>query len=523
MRTAFAVGLLAAVAHGAEKPNKGMHRMVAKKNVRSVKHDRARVSQHLKRLANLAPSEELKTTILKELDSSTDTDYSEVTAKYGEPSTLDWIVDLYFDDSDDATATSVILDSGSSNLAVAVSSCTNCGKAATDLDMTYASPEECIEVTYGSGEWFGYELASHYVALSSSISTDVTFAGITYQDEFFEGGDTYSGILGMAYDGIANGYSSSTCDSEHGSSKRDFSSGESKPRRLHSGPRTALKASSDETTDTPFMYALDESGAIEKNAFAFAVCDDDAKVSIGGVDESFYTGDISYAETQKTFGEYYGYYLVYMSGLEVDGSDVDLSDADVNKYGGVVVDTGTTLHYLPSSVVKTIETSVKDSVSSVSDSFFSWEACVSSDTISSFPDVVYEFSTSSESDSDTFKITLKPEHYLLSYDSCYYWGFESSTLPIFGNIGMKDKMIVFDITENKMGFADGVCSDESSVKLVAKSAEMIQTKSETNGSEFLLGIASTLAVFGTIMAAVFIVKKHFPKTSDEEETETLLP
>ena len=138
MRTAFAVGLLAAVAHGAEKPNKGMHRMVAKKNVRSVKHDRARVSQHLKRLANLAPSEELKTTILKEFDSSTDTDYSDVTAKYGEPSTLDWIVDLYFDDSDDATATSVILDSGSSNLAVAVSSCTNCGKAATDLDMTYA-------------------------------------------------------------------------------------------------------------------------------------------------------------------------------------------------------------------------------------------------------------------------------------------------------------------------------------------------------------------------------------------------
>jgi len=82
-------------------------------------------------------------------------------------------------------------------------------------------------------------------------------------------------------------------------------------------------------------------------------------------------------------------------------------------------------------------------------------------------------------------------------------------------------MLVFDITDNKVGFADGVCSDESSVKL-AKTAEMIRTESETNGSEFVLGMASTLAVFGTIMAAVFVVKKHFPKTSDEE-TETLLP
>ena len=69
---------------------------------------------------------------------------------------------------------------------------------------------------------------------------------------------------------------------------------------------------SDSTAATPLMYALADAGAIDSNVFAVAMCGDDAEVSIGGVDEDFYTGDINYAETQMTFGEYYGYYLVYM-------------------------------------------------------------------------------------------------------------------------------------------------------------------------------------------------------------------
>jgi hypothetical protein len=64
----------------------------------------------------------------------------------------------------------------------------------------------CIEVTYGSGEWSGVEVASSYVSLGGDIGTNVTYAGITYQDDFFEGGSSYVGILGMAYEGIANSY-----------------------------------------------------------------------------------------------------------------------------------------------------------------------------------------------------------------------------------------------------------------------------------------------------------------------------
>ena len=68
--------------------------------------------------------------------------YTDIDSYFAYPMTLDWIVDLYFEDSDDATAYPVILDSGSSNLAIAISSCTNCEEASTTLDPTLVSDPE---------------------------------------------------------------------------------------------------------------------------------------------------------------------------------------------------------------------------------------------------------------------------------------------------------------------------------------------------------------------------------------------
>jgi hypothetical protein len=68
--------------------------------------------------------------------------YTDIDSYFAYPMTLDWIVDMYFEDDDDATAYPVILDSGSSNLAVAVSSCTNCEDASTTLDPTLVSDPE---------------------------------------------------------------------------------------------------------------------------------------------------------------------------------------------------------------------------------------------------------------------------------------------------------------------------------------------------------------------------------------------
>ena len=114
----------------------------------------------------------------------------------------------------------VIVDTGSSNLALAVSSCSGCGTGSTTLDVTLQS-EECIEVTYGSGAWSGYETATMSIGFlqgsGTNLTDETTMAGITYSDDFFEGSG-YNGILGLAYSDLMEGYSSSECSSSSSSS-----------------------------------------------------------------------------------------------------------------------------------------------------------------------------------------------------------------------------------------------------------------------------------------------------------------
>lgn len=522
--------LLLALLLGVSAETGKIHKFNAVKRSRSLKSDRARVNKHLKTLLARAP-EAHKAAIAKELD--TTVDYPEIEAWYGSPLTLDWIVDVYFDDAL-ATAYKVILDSGSSNLAIATSSCSNCGEAATTLDLSEASPSMCIEVEYGSGSWSGVELASTYVALSSDASTEVTLAGITDQDDFFEGGSSYSGILGMAYEGIANGYYSDLCDTDDDSTSTTSSSSSS--RKGSRGVRgskdtTSTSTSTDsEVADTPLMYALYENGVIASNAFGVKMCGDSAEVSIGGVDSTAYTGDLTLFDTQKTFSEYYGYYLVYASSITVGTTSVTVED--INKYGGLVVDTGTTLHYLPTATVTAIETEIKSSVSSVDTDFFEWSSCIDSDTLSDFPTITYTFAASSDSGATTTDIHLEPFQYLLSYDDCYYWGFEASSLGIFGNIGMVHRVMYFDITNNQVGIADAVCTDDddssSTSTLDAKARNQAPRLSavvaSSSSTELFMGSAAALAVVGAVVGSVFAVVRKFKSASaDTEETKSLLP
>eukprot|EP01083_Nonionella_stella_P119095 355829_1 len=123
--------VLLGLALGAE----ATHVMRANKRNRSIKDDKARVSKHLHTLLKRAPDQH-KDTIQKEIERFSSDSISEIDSWYGYPMTLDWIVDVYFSEDDDATAYKVILDSGSSNLAIAIDDCTNCGKASTTLDLT---------------------------------------------------------------------------------------------------------------------------------------------------------------------------------------------------------------------------------------------------------------------------------------------------------------------------------------------------------------------------------------------------
>jgi len=345
----------------------------------------------------------------------------ETEAYFGYPMTLDYVVDLYIESTDSTVDSyTTIADTGSSNLAVAVSSCSNCASGSTDLSVDYYSPEMCVQVTYGSGSWSGLMADSTFVGMGSDSDysgTDVYFAAITDGSDFFTS-DGFQGILGLGYSGISNQY-------------------------------MECSSSSQQSIDaTPFTDSLASASIIDENIFTMSFCGAVTEMAIGGIDSSQYTGDITYVDTQKTYGEYYGYYLVNIDAISIDGEDIgDVSS--MNTIGGTLVDSGTTLLYLSTSVYSTVKTAVESSLSSLSSSFFEWESCITESDTSSLPTLTFTI--------DSYDLELEPVDYLLYYGNCYYWGISSSSVPIIGNIALQDLIVVFDKDSNKVGFGDAVC------------------------------------------------------------------
>jgi hypothetical protein len=324
----------------------------------------------------------------------------------------------------------------------------------------------------------------------------------------------------------------SSSSSGRSSRGRGSSSERGRGRTEDKSPRRLDELTTTTDVATPYLEVLTAAGAIDESVFAVAMCGDEATVSIGGLDSSMYSGDINYAATQTTMGEYYGYFLIYTSAVTVGTTSVTVED--VNEYGGLVVDTGTTLHYLPTATVKAIETAVTaavDDATVTSKSFYNWESCVSASDLSSFPDVTYTFAESDDDDATTFDVTLSPYHYMLDYDDCYYWGFEESTLGIFGNIGMKDRVVIFDVTNNQIAFATGTCADDDGAATMYKSpAQMMgEVAAEVNKrsyNELAVGLVSAMAVVGTVLASAFVVLNKVSAkaaVAQDEETKTLLP
>ena len=132
-----------------------------------------------------------------------------------------YYVDLTFTNSDGAMQTyPMLVDTGSSNLAVAVAKCTNCGAGhATQLTLNEDASKE-IGVVYGeSGDitsWSGVlatsdtgifaedsgattldDTASALDVTNGEAHATVELAAITSQDSFFGDGD-FAGIWGLA-------------------------------------------------------------------------------------------------------------------------------------------------------------------------------------------------------------------------------------------------------------------------------------------------------------------------------------
>jgi len=171
-----------------------------------------------------------------------------------------------------------------------------------------------------------------------------------------------------------------------------------------------------------------------------------APVVIGDVEESDYTGSLSYTPTKKLMGKTLGYYLVKVKEFKVGGKDLGVGIDAFNTYGGMIVDSGTTELILPVSVYIAFTRLLVKEVKFIDARFFLNAACLTEDGVEKLPSLTLELEGG-------VKLTLPPQNYLIPFDGCYYWGVSASSMALLGNVALQGLSVVFDREKDAVGFA----------------------------------------------------------------------
>lgn len=215
----------------------------------------------------------------------------------------------------------LILDTGSSDLWVATSSCTSCASTEfiTSKSSTYQSSGSSLQINYGSG------------SVKGTPSQDtVSFGGFTItQQELLAASSLTSGLLDSVLSGIMG---------------------------LGFNTISALNA-------TPFWQALYNGNQLSQPLFSFyleryidqSVTDSapGGTLTLGGTNSSLYQGSIEYLSLASAPS----YWLLNVNSLSVQGNTVSVGSSTL-----AAIDTGTTLIAAPSTVAANIWAQVPGSV-----------------------------------------------------------------------------------------------------------------------------------------------------------------
>ncbi|GAA5849920.1 hypothetical protein JCM3766R1_001918 [Sporobolomyces carnicolor] len=220
-----------------------------------------------------------------------------------------------------ATGFSVVLDTGSADLILAEPNCNGC-KSNTpgyqpSSSSTASTTSQNFQITYGSGSAEG-TLVSDVVSIANYTEQSQTFAACSTLNNIVDG--ELSGILGLGFQTIAS-----------------------------SGA-------------TPLVQALAQDGKLPEEVFGFAFethtftiasspTAPGGTLTIGGVDTSAYSGSINWISIVQPAG----YWSIPLQDISVGGQSLGIS------VDQVVIDTGTTLIGVPTSIAESIYAQVPNS------------------------------------------------------------------------------------------------------------------------------------------------------------------
>ncbi len=308
----------------------------------------------------------------------------------------------------------VVLDTGSTTLAVAGSSCTNCGVTPSYSPGSTGSDQHSTSTAeYGDQSMWQAENFSDTVAVTGDSSLTMRFASITSQTGFFRQGVPSEGILGLGGEAIAS-------------------------------PGTDA-------------YIAERTKSSLGDNFAVQLCVDDGTLWFGAPDKSSEASAEAYTPLVQITSEP-SYYAVNVASAGIGSASIGIS-------GEAVVDTGTSIMVLSSAAVNSLISAVTSSPSysaAFGSQTLSGDAsnidCLTSSMTAEQVDAALPPFTITLPDTGTGSFTLSlpaTQSYFIPVEGQFCFGVASvDGLPtILGDAFLHGVVAIFDVDKSQIGFA----------------------------------------------------------------------
>ncbi|KAL9234866.1 hypothetical protein vseg_009684 [Gypsophila vaccaria] len=205
------------------------------------------------------------------------------------------------------------------------------------------------------------------------------------------------------------------------------------------------------------------------------------------------------------------HYNVGMKSVEVGGEVLKLSTGSSGSDRGVVIDSGTTLAYLPDDIYNAIVEKVLSKhaelkLHTIEDQFKCFEYTENIDD--GFPSIIFTFE-------ESLTLTILPHEYFFPLDDgeqkwCFGWmnsGMQTrdgKDITILGDIVLSNKLVYYDLENKTIGWAPYNCS--SSIKVKDKDSGTINTVGAHNlSSANSLILSTNLLILFTLINFLFII------------------
>jgi hypothetical protein len=208
------------------------------------------------------------------------------------------------------------LDTGSTTTGVAQTSCTDCAGLSPmySPSATATDTHGSASTQYGDGSTWAGEIFTDSVGLGNDTpNVNLSFVAINTEDGFFDdNGNLYQGILGL-------------------------------------GPDDLL-----ERGTNSFVDKVVAAGAQDK--LSFELCDESGTMWVGDPDPSTEAAAPQLAKMQPI--NRVGFYAISLDDIQIGGQSIGV---DNTTFDSPIVDTGTSLWYLPQAAITALETQVNAS------------------------------------------------------------------------------------------------------------------------------------------------------------------